>query len=350
MMIRLLLLLVLFLLQWNLLAQTILVYSPMPLLDWNTHAQSSGMGEIGVVAGPDYYHDAIWQNPALLTRGKQIRGINANYFPLKSNYLNPSKVYNTGFFYSLNARTTIAFGVQKYPHPKRTIWYNNFRYESADVSDYQMKLSFSKLLFEGFSVGLSLSFIHIDVDDMPRRFPDPIPVPVNTLQVDVGAHYQKYFPLQNSRLRIQAGISFLNMGPAVKFFEIGKPTSLISPRVGVMLGWESKEYNVLKPQIDLAYQARYVNLPGSKLAHQVGTEIRFGENRVMAAFRLGYLLNPLNSLIIAGRPIYGYGTVGLGLGLFRFRLDGSITIHGENRLIGFPERKISLRYVHVLAS
>jgi hypothetical protein len=248
------------------------IVTAFPFMSLPYGDQARGMANIGVVAGPDYYGTALWDNPALLYRGKQVIGGNLGAQGLELG--NPRQYHGT-LWLPVGKRGVLATGFRsaKFRQKSFTDFRNSIEGEKALISPHasQTKVSYGFALTNHLSFGSGFGLVNA-YDVQPTIHPhlfcgpgvmDSIEMNMWAATADVGLHYQKEFSMScEEDVRLQWGASVVNMGARVRNELSGVrnflPTTL---QLGGMLGWKKKHKEGYINEVDVAYQMQKLLVP-----------------------------------------------------------------------------------------
>lgn len=343
--------------------QTSFSFLSLPIED-----QARGMANIGVVAAPDYYGTAIWQNPALLYRGKRVIGGNIGALSLET--ANPFLLHGSAYM-PIGKRATLAYGFRKAKYKQQ--FFTNFQNTIEGVKEVirpygmQKKLSYGYALTPNLSIGAGFGIINsleIQSTHHPLIFEcgddmkDSVRAQLMTAVADIGLHYRKDFSLSCSEdLRLQGGVSVVNMGPKVRRAVTDAsdflPTTM---RAGGLLGWRKANKSGYVTEVDLAYQVQKLLVPSAgngsfygaargmissfvdardglqgeleEISHQFGAEWRQRFDHGIRALRMGFFYE---------NPALGnrrYLSLGGSVSYYGFRWDVSYIFLDKDEKLG----------------
>ena len=309
-----------------------------------------GSGCVGVVASDLYMQNGLDQNPALLSRGKKVFGVQSiNYSPwLRGLGVNDVYLAESGCHYSLNKNNAIGFSAR---------YFNLGSIQMTDQAgqasgtlnpnEFAIGLKYAHNFTLGFSIGGGIKYVHSDLTGSMVTFnTEPGQVVVGDFGIDFRRNLVQ---TDNYILRWNAGLSILNMGNKISYTDGFRDFLPQTMKIGTLFTASRKLLNQNSFEFDFSYQADKMLVPtpssqinGSKnpsslqgavqsfydapdgfkeemqeIMHQFGTESRLflAENKMIIALRGGYVNEHRNK---GNRK---YATLGCGFGFSGFRFD-----------------------------
>ncbi len=352
------------------------ITTSVPFLEIITNAQSIGSGQVGVVASENYLQNGLDQNPALLTRGKKVLGIQVlNYVPWLTEIADDINLIETGFYQSFG-KHAVGFLARKFNLGEIDFTDAAGEIISADKRvEYYLSLKYSYSISEKFSIGCGIKYINSDltggktINNVKTR-------PAQVLAGDLGFYYRTEI-LQRDKFKVSwnLGLSILNIGNKVKYSDSDSIGDFIPQdlKLGTLFTFDWKEQAKYRLSLDLAYQASKLLVPsppqygnddqgniliisgmnpdvsiskgiiqsfydapgGAKeefreIIHQFGAETRFSslDNKMIGAIRAGYFHQHATK---GNRKFLTLGA-GFTYNVFRFDIARIIPIHDKSPL------------------
>lgn len=217
------------------------ITTAVPFLTITPDARHAGMGDAGAASSPD--PSASYWNPAKLVRIDKVSGGSMSYTPWLGKIVNDMNIFYLSGFHKFNREEAIA-GSLKYFDMGEIFFRDAANNPLGDFNprDWALDVTYSRMLTESFSVGLTGRYISSNltgvfsnsgVDAKPGR----------SAAVDVGVFYST--PLVSSRvsnLNLAAVIS--NIGGKISYSDDNNksflPTNL---RLGSALTTELDPFN-----------------------------------------------------------------------------------------------------------
>jgi hypothetical protein len=305
---------------------TFVITTAVPFLSISPDARHAALGDAGVATSPDA--NATYWNAAKLVFIDKAYGGTFSYTPWLGKIINDMSISYLSGFYKLNREQAIAVSMKYFdlgditfttgPDPKDITGVFNPR-------EYAFDATYSRLLTENFSVGLTARYIHSNLTGAFSGNGASDARPASTAAADVGVYYTKTMKgAKNSNLALGATIT--NIGGKISYSNSSNkdflPTNL---RVGGAYTTELDPYNaftfildfnkLMVPTQDKGQSVlsgmfgSFSDAPGggSEEIHEVITNlgVEYWYNKTFAA-RLGYFLEAKDK---GNRK---YMTVGLG--------------------------------------
>lgn len=186
--------------------------------------RAAGMGDIGVATSPDAFSQQ-W-NPAKFAFATSKQAVGVTYTPYLSKLVNDIFLGNLTYYNRLNERSAIGSSFRYFntgeielrqtaDDPGRIVKPNELMF---DVS-YSLKLS------DRFSMGVAGRYIRSDLK-IPSEFSDDSNA-ASTFAVDIAGYYQsEEIAYDEFNGRWRAGFNISNIGPKLKYDELGQENSL----------------------------------------------------------------------------------------------------------------------------
>ena len=333
------------------------ITTAVPFLLINDNAQSSGMGDLGVVSSPFYYHTATTQNPALLARNEKIIGGNICYVPWLRQLVPDMNLIAANFYTSLDSNNTLAIS-GTYSNIREDIFYSlgNFR-----PYEYSTSLKYAHSFSKHFSMGIGAKFIYSNLT-FGQMVGGAETKPGIAFAGDIGLDYRNTFLLSEKKhFRYDVGFSVLNVGNKMSYSSTPRLDFLPTiAKIGAMGSWKIQTRDNRYFYFDIGYQAEkllvptppsynynnqiiagmdpnvgvfqgmmqsFYDAPGganeefNEINHIIGMEQRIlFDEKLFVAFRQGFFYEHKN------KGYRQYATLGSGVGYRGFMLDLSYII------------------------
>lgn len=203
------------------------ITTAVPFLLIAADARAAGMGDQGVATSPDAFSQQ-W-NPAKYAFIESTQGIGVAYTPYLGNIVNDIFLGNLTYFNRLNERSAVAASL-KYFSLGSIETQIGFEDEPLLLSPNEMTLdlSYALRLSENFSMAVAGRYLR---SDLKLAVNSEDATAASSFGVDVAAYYQsESMVFSNFDGRVRAGADISNVGPKVKYDEVGQenfiPTNL----------------------------------------------------------------------------------------------------------------------------
>ncbi|MEM6343278.1 MAG: PorV/PorQ family protein [Bacteroidota bacterium] len=316
----------------------------VPFLNIHNDPAGAGMGELGVVAAPDYYGTANQMNPALLARGRTLIGGNVAYSPwLRALGIGDIHLTDVNFYADLD-RIGIGINARRFDLGQLQLTGGLGQpIGTANPVEQQISTSVALRITDNLSAGVGLQYFE---SDLSIRMVNPsIQQKVRSIATNMGLYYQDYFTLaEGIRLRSSWGVSILDLGPKITYTTTAAARDFIPINLafGVMEGVEYDIDDQFAIGLDFGFQGQKLMVPSEggrsdlpllsgmfgsftdapfaeeirSINWQLGTEARLtGPSQLLAALRGGVFIET---------PEFGnrnFATLGGSLGIMGLRLD-----------------------------
>lgn len=363
------------------------ITTAVPFLLMNPHAQSMGIGDIGVVAASGYYETGFTQNPALLSRNEKVMGLKFSYKPWLKYLLPDVNMIDASIYYAFNKKITLGYSYNFFSLGTVTLTdANGIKITDIKPKESYHNLRYAQSLTPNLSVGLGLKYI---VSDLTNNKPiHGLPTRAGkAIAGDLGVDYRKEIAKKETSFwRYDFGASISNIGNKVKYTDTSDGDFLpMQLALGTVWTYNKDLTERIRYSIDLAYQWEKLLVPTppvyqidstgrrhiiegkdpnvsvlkgafqsfydapdgaveefAEIIHKVGVENRFTFNKKMSvALRLG-LLNESER-----KGNRRYVNVGTGVRYKSLYLDCSMILyHRERDLIGHLSYLNGFHYPH----
>lgn len=218
------------------------ITTAVPFLAISPDARGAALGDAGVATSPDV-NSAFW-NPAKLVFIEHTYGGAASYTPWLGKIINDMSIsYLTGF-YKFSYEQAMSFSL-KYFDLGDISFRDSDNKPLGDFNprEFSLDLTYSRLLTENFSVGLTGRFVHSNLTGQVNQFGTVDAKPGSSVSTDIGAYYNKQLKgARSSTLALGAIIS--NIGAKLSYTDNANksflPTNL---RIGGVYTTELDQYN-----------------------------------------------------------------------------------------------------------
>ncbi|SDS04261.1 hypothetical protein SAMN04487764_1317 [Gillisia sp. Hel1_33_143] len=203
------------------------ITTAVPFLLIAADARAAGMGDQGVATSADAFSQQ-W-NPAKYAFSESQQGVGVSYTPYLSNIVNDIFLGNLTYFNKLDDRSAVAASLRYFS--LGSIEAQGGFDESPLVlspNEMTLDLSYSLKLNENFSMAVAGRYLR---SDLKLSVNTEDATAASSFGVDVAAFYQSEpIVLSNFDGRIRAGANLSNIGPKIKYDEVGQenfiPTNL----------------------------------------------------------------------------------------------------------------------------
>lgn len=200
------------------------ITTAVPFLTITPDARHSGLGDAGVASSPDA--SATYWNPAKLTFFESEYGGSLSYTPWLGKITNDMWIAYLNGYYKITREQTIAASM-KYFDMGYFFARSDFGADEGTFRprDFAFDFTYSRLLTENFSVGLTGRFIHSNLLGNYSYNTIVDNKPGNSVAVDIGAYYTTQLKgAKTNSLSLGANIS--NIGPKLSNSSDGNPSPL----------------------------------------------------------------------------------------------------------------------------
>jgi len=203
------------------------ITTAVPFLLIAADARAAGMGDQGVATSADAFSQQ-W-NPAKYAFSESQQGVGVSYTPYLSNIVNDIFLGNLTYFNKLDDRSAVAASLRYFS--LGSIEAQGGFDESPLVlspNEMTLDLSYSLKLNENFSMAVAGRYLR---SDLKLSVNTEDATAASSFGVDVAAFYQSEpIVLSSFDGRIRAGANLSNIGPKIKYDEVGQenfiPTNL----------------------------------------------------------------------------------------------------------------------------
>lgn len=249
-------------------AQTVtgssVITSAAPFLTITPDSRHAALGEAGVASSPDA-NGAYW-NPGKMVFIDKSYGGSLSYTPWLGKIVNDMDIVYLSGFYKISREQVVSASL-KYFNMGEIFFRTDQNVPNGDFHprDYAIDVSYSRLLTENFSVGLTGRFIRSNltgyyssgtVDAKPGQ----------SVAVDMGVFYTK--PLASTKLKnLSLGAAITNIGSKISYSDDNNksfiPTNL---KLGSALDVDLDAFNAITFLLD--FNKLLVPTPGPDLSNQ----------------------------------------------------------------------------------
>jgi len=217
------------------------ITTAVPFLLISPDARHAALGDAGVATSPDA-NSAYW-NAAKLVYIDRKYGGTVSYTPWLGKIINDMSISYLSGFYKIDHEQAIAVSMKYFDLGKITFTNGP---SAADVTgvfnprEFAFDATYSRLLTENFSVGLTGRYIH---SNLTGAFSGSDAKPASSVAADIGVFYTK--ALQGARAsNLSLGASISNIGGKISYSDASHkdfiPTNL---RIGGVYTTELDPYN-----------------------------------------------------------------------------------------------------------
>lgn len=195
------------------------ITTAVPFLIIAADARAAGLGDQGIATSPDAFSQQ-W-NPAKYAFITTKQGVGVSYTPYLSNIVNDIFLGNLTYFNRLDERSAVAASL-RYFSLGSIETQGGFEEMPLLLSPNEMTLdlSYALRLSENFSMAVAGRYLR---SDLKLAVNNEDATAAATFGVDVAAYYQsESFVFENFDGRIRAGANISNIGPKLKYDEVGQ--------------------------------------------------------------------------------------------------------------------------------
>ncbi len=195
------------------------ITTAVPFLLIAADARAAGMGDQGVATSADAFSQQ-W-NPAKYAFINDEQGIGISYTPYLSNIVNDIFLGNLTYFNRIDERSAIAASL-RYFSLGSIETQGGFEEQPLLLSPNELTLdvSYSLRLADNFSMAVAGRYLR---SDLKLAVNSEDATAASTFGVDIAAFYQSQnIVFQNFDGRIRAGANISNIGPKIKYDEVGQ--------------------------------------------------------------------------------------------------------------------------------
>lgn len=218
------------------------ITTAVPFLTISPDARHSGLGDAGVASSPDA--SATYWNPAKLTFFESAYGGSFSYTPWLGKITNDMWIAYVNGYYKITREQTIGASMKYFDMGEfyaRSI--ENLDEGTFHPRDFAFDFTYSRLLTENFSVGLTGRYIHSNLLGNYNGTSIVDTKPGNSVAVDIGVYY--FTELRGAKTNtLSLGAVISNIGPKLSNsndnYQSPLPTNL---RVGAAYTIDLDPYN-----------------------------------------------------------------------------------------------------------
>lgn len=203
------------------------ITTAVPFLLIAADARAAGMGDLGVATSADAFSQQ-W-NPAKYAFIISQQGVGMSYTPYLSNIVNDIFLGNLTYFNRLDDRSAVAASLRFFSLGSIE---TQMGFEDMPLllspNEMTLDLSYALRLSDNFSMAVAGRYLR---SDLKLAVNNEDATAASTFGVDVAAYYQSQsIVLANFDGRFRAGANISNIGPKIKYDEVGQenfiPTNL----------------------------------------------------------------------------------------------------------------------------
>ncbi|MDH5474397.1 MAG: type IX secretion system outer membrane channel protein PorV [Cyclobacteriaceae bacterium] len=222
-----------------------------PFLTISPDARAAGMADTGAATSPDV-NSSYW-NPAKIVFIEKESGASISYTPWLGKILNDMWLfYGTGY-YKITREQAISVSMRYFNLGDIT-----FRDEFGKItgehrpSEYAIDASYSRMLTENFSLGVTARYINSNLLGGNSSSLDQDTRPGRSVAVDLGAYYDKDLALFGKNANLALGIGMSNIGRKITYTDENNrdfiPTNL---KLGTALTTNIDPFNSITIAVDV---------------------------------------------------------------------------------------------------
>lgn len=195
----------------------------VPFILIGADARAAGMADIGVATSADAFSQQ-W-NPSKSAFALVKQGIGVTYTPYLGKLVNDVFLGNLTYYNRLNERSAVAASFRYFSSGEIELR-ETIEQEPLIVKPNEMlfDITYSLRLSDRFAMGVTGRYIRSDLK-LQTALEDA--TAASSFAVDVSAYYQsEEIPMSSFDGRWRAGINLSNIGPKLKYDEVGQESSL----------------------------------------------------------------------------------------------------------------------------
>jgi hypothetical protein len=218
------------------------ITTAVPFLTISPDARHSGLGDAGVASSPDA--SATYWNPAKLTFFESAYGGSFSYTPWLGKITNDMWIAYLNGYYKITREQTIGVSMKYFDMGEFYARSNENEDEGTfHPRDFAFDFTYSRLLTENFSVGLTGRFIHSNLLGNYNGTSIVDTKPGNSVAADIGVYY--FTELRGAKTNtLSLGATISNIGPKLSNsndnYQSPLPTNL---RIGAAYTIDLDPYN-----------------------------------------------------------------------------------------------------------
>jgi Type IX secretion system protein PorV len=224
------------------------VTSAAPFLTISPDARHAGLGDAGVASSPDA-NGAYW-NPAKMVYIDKQYGGSISYTPWLGKIVDDMDIFYLSGFYKITREQVVAASLKYFNMGE--IFFRDINNQSLgdfNPRDWAIDVTYSRMLSENLSVGLTGKFINSNLTGTFQSGGGDAK-PGRTVAVDLGVFYT--VPVQSTSISdLKVGASISNLGGKISYSDDNNrsfiPTNL---RIGTALTTELDPYNKITFLLD----------------------------------------------------------------------------------------------------
>ncbi|MBR9999251.1 MAG: type IX secretion system outer membrane channel protein PorV [Cyclobacteriaceae bacterium] len=191
------------------------ITTAVPFLTISPDARAGAMGDVGVATSPDA-SSGHW-NPAKFAFVENDYGFSLSYTPWLGKIINDMSISYLGGYYKINRERAIAVSMRYFD--LGDITYTNIFGDPTgqfNPREFSIDGTYSQLLTEYFSIGVSLRYIHSNLTG--NVFNSTSDAQAGTsVAADIGIFFDKDILLSGKNSNVSAGLSITNIGQKMTY-------------------------------------------------------------------------------------------------------------------------------------
>jgi Type IX secretion system protein PorV len=336
------------------------ITTAVPFLTITPDSRAAGMGDTGVATSPDV-NSSYW-NAGKLAFVDKGYGVSLSYTPWLAKIINDMKIAYLSGFYKIDREQTVGMSIKYFDLGKIDFRDNQGGFLSTgNPREFAIDATYSRLLTEHFSVGVSLRYINSNLTGSANLGSGVDAQVGQSVAVDLGVFYTK--PLESKNATLSWGASISNIGAKMTY--VGPTSANFIPtnlRLGGAYKTELNGQNSLTFALDLNKLMVPSPAPGSTqktlLSGIFGSfgDAQGGFSEELAEITISSGIEYWYNETFSGRLGYFYEapdkgnrkylTAGIGFKKDKFGFDGAYMIPTNGRESALAETfRITINYI-----
>jgi len=188
-------------------------------------SRAAGMGDMGVATSVDAFSQQ-W-NPAKYAFSEYKQGFGITYTPYLNELVNDIFLGNLTYYNRINERSAVAASFRYFSLGEIELGATPEEMQNPLIvqpNEMTVDVSYSLRLGERFSMAVAARYLR---SDLKIEVTDPDATPGSSFAVDLAGYYQsEVIPYSDFDGRWRAGFNISNLGPKIKYDDLGQENSL----------------------------------------------------------------------------------------------------------------------------
>lgn len=228
-----------------------IITTSAPFLTISPDARAAGMGDTGVAISADA--NASYWNPAKTVFATNEIGASISYTPWLGKIVNDMWLFYGSGFYKINHKQAVAISMRYFNLGDITFRDDTGQeLDQHNPSEFTIDASYSQLLTENLSLGVSARYINSNLLGGNSSSLDQDTRPGRSVAVDLGVFYDKDLTLASKNSNVALGLNISNIGRKITYTDESNrdfiPTNL---RFGTALTTEIDPFNTITLAVDI---------------------------------------------------------------------------------------------------